>query len=91
MNELEKIRGEIDEIDDQLVRLLAKRFACSCQVAKIKNEIGKPVFDAKREAKLLEEIVKKAADLGLSGAITKRVFDEILHQSRRIQEAQTKE
>mgnify|MGYP006296987899 CR=1 FL=1 len=91
VDELETIGGEIDQIDEQLVQLLAKRFACSKRVVEIKNEIGKPVFDAQREAELLEIIIKKAEGLGLSATVSKAIFNEILHQSRRAQEARVKD
>ncbi len=90
VEELTHIRGEIDRIDDEIVRLLAKRFACSRQVAKIKNQTGTPVFDAEREARLLKVILEKSKAAGLAPEIAKAVFDEILHQSRRVQETETR-
>ncbi len=85
--ELENIRGQIDKIDSDLVRLLAERFACSRKIATIKIGMNKAVFDAEREAELLEKIITKAQDEKLSPAIAKAIFDEILHQSRRVQES----
>lgn len=49
MNQLEDVRKEIDEIDEQLARLFEKRMQASSEVAQYKIAHDMPVFDAARE------------------------------------------
>lgn len=54
MTELEKLRMQIDAIDQQIVRLLEERMDLSRSVGKIKTEKGLPVLDANREKEVLQ-------------------------------------
>lgn len=57
--EIERHRGEIDAIDQQLVDLLNKRAGHSLVIRGLKPEAKMGLFDAKRE----EEILTKVASL----------------------------
>ena len=41
---IEELRGRIDVIDEQLVRLLNVRVACAVEVGRLKHEAGLPVY-----------------------------------------------
>lgn len=86
MKTLQDIRHKIDEIDAKIMHLLANRFACSTAVANIKKETGMPVFDRAREEELFARLEQLAKKEGVPVAAAKGVFDEIVHQSRRVQE-----
>ena len=58
--ELRDMREQIDEIDDELVRLFAKRMAISAQVADYKKERKMPIYVPTREREILQEVAKKA-------------------------------
>ena len=58
--ELRDMREQIDEIDDELVRLFAKRMAISAQVAEYKKEHKMPIYVPTREREILQEVAKKA-------------------------------
>ena len=49
MEELVKLRDEIDAIDDQIVGLFERRMAVAENVAAYKRSVGKPVLDKERE------------------------------------------
>ena len=53
---LEELRQEINQIDDELVVLLEKRMKLVNQVATYKQETGKAVLDAKREEVILGRV-----------------------------------
>ena len=55
MNELEKIRKVINEIDEQMAKLFEKRMEAVSIVAKYKKEHALPIFDSSRENKLIEK------------------------------------
>lgn len=63
-NTLDKLRVEIDDIDSQLVDLLAKRSALTRKVGEYKSEIGMPIYVPSREAEL---IAKRRAEADLKG------------------------
>ena len=49
MSKLDVLRGNIDEIDHQIVHLFERRMAVTRAVGEYKQEIGMPVLDAARE------------------------------------------
>ena len=55
MDALEHARAEIDEVDAQLAALFERRMAAVLQVAEYKRAHGMPIFDAAREAAVLEK------------------------------------
>ncbi|MDE7282354.1 MAG: chorismate mutase, partial [Lachnospiraceae bacterium] len=54
--DLGELRIQIDEIDEQIVKLYEKRMDISSQVADYKIENGKSVFDKEREAQKLQKV-----------------------------------
>ena len=59
---LEEIRGQIDQIDRQMVDLFKARMEAAAQVAEYKREKGLPVLDAGRERALLGKIGDEAGE-----------------------------
>ena len=58
--ELRDLRNQIDEIDDELVKLFAKRMEISAQVADYKKENNLPIHVPAREREILQEVAKRA-------------------------------
>ncbi|MCF2596170.1 prephenate dehydratase [Pseudoflavonifractor phocaeensis] len=59
---MEELRGQIDEIDQQMVELFKARMEAASQVAEYKKEKGLPVLDAGRERALLGKIADQAGE-----------------------------
>ena len=59
--DLQDYRKQIDEIDDQLVELFARRMEVAGNIAQYKQEHGLPVLDSARERQKLQEICGKAS------------------------------
>ena len=57
---LQDLRKEIDDIDEQMTALFEKRMAIAEQVARFKIENKKPVFDRNRELEKLQSVSEKA-------------------------------
>ena len=53
---IEEIREKIDEIDGELMPLLAKRFALAKEAGEEKKRLALPVTDGAREKKILDKI-----------------------------------
>ena len=60
--DLNKLREEINEIDQEMVALFKKRMNVAASVAKYKKEKGLPVLDAARERALLGRISDMAGE-----------------------------
>lgn len=80
---LMETRELIDEVDRELISLLARRAQLSLRAGRAKA--GKPVRDAARERSLLEDRLRWAAEAGLDETSVRDLFDAILRSSRRIQ------
>ncbi len=79
---LRDARDVIDEIDLELLELLARRVEVAQRAARAKAKVGQSVRDPEREAELLLERQAKAEELGLDGLSTAEVFRAILGFSR---------
>ena len=58
--DLNKIRSEIDKIDDELVRLFCQRMHAAAQVADYKKANNLPIFQPARERAKLQDVAEKA-------------------------------
>ncbi len=87
--DLELIRKQIDQVDQELVSLLEKRMALVEQVVAFKKTSGKAVFDSKRE----EAIFKKVRSLIKNDQYQESIvsiFSDILKHSRQYQDKNIK-
>lgn len=84
--QLEEVRKEIDIIDDELVRLLVRRFDRAVQAARLKSEMGKNLFDGNREEAIIEAIRQMAQTEGVCEESDLKslesIFRELLHESK---------
>ena len=82
---IEELRGRIDVIDEQLVRLLNVRVACAVEVGRLKHEAGLPIYQPEREAQVLSKVRMSAADLSgpLTAEAVVRIFERIIDEARR--------
>ncbi len=59
---LEEIRKEISEINDEMLALFVKRMELSSQVAAYKKANGLPTLDRKREEAILQKVADNTSD-----------------------------
>lgn len=81
--ELAAARARIDALDRELLALLARRVEAAEEAARIKAASGLPVFDPTREAQLVEERRRWAAEMGLGPDAVAAVFRALLRLTRR--------
>lgn len=86
MNELNKWRKQIDDIDQDLITDLAKRMAIVRKIGKFKKDHSISAFDEKRWEQILETNLKKGAAAGFSKKFIKRIFGFIHQYSLKIQQ-----
>jgi len=78
------LRRRIDQIDDQLMKLLNSRSACAVEIGRLKRQIGMPVYQPEREKWILERAERNNPGPLDSGAV-RRVFERVIDESRRLE------
>ena len=84
MKDLIELRQEIDEIDQQMVKLFEKRMGVSAEVARYKIANGKKVFDKEREHEKLTKL-KAMAHNDFNRHGVEELFQQIMSMSRKLQ------
>ncbi|WP_440876464.1 chorismate mutase [Thalassotalea sp. PLHSN55] len=79
--DLNEIRKQITELDQQLLELFAKRRALTTNVAKSKVHQVRPIRDQQREQELLVRLIKQGKELGLDAHYVTSVFQTIIEDS----------
>ena len=86
-DKLTSLRDEIDEIDSDLVKLLQRRLQVTSKVGALKSGVGKPIYDAEREASLFAKRRAQASDAGLSPDLIEDVLRRLMRDSYVSQDA----
>ena len=79
--DLEKIRAQIDWIDDKILELFFERMNCAEKVLEFKRDNSLPIFNAARERDILHRASLSTDDSTYQGYI-KMLFSTILNISR---------
>ncbi len=87
--DLDIIRQEIDQIDDQIVKLLEERMHLVEGVVAYKKASGKPILDTNREAVIFEKVRSRVGDKRYQETIV-ATFSDILKRSRDYQDQNIK-
>lgn len=83
--EIREVRDLIDDIDRDIVSLLARRLLLARRAGRAKAGLGLGVRDARREAELLARRREWAEANGLDPAAVESLFEQVLRYSRRVQ------
>ena len=78
--DLAGLRGEIDDIDSELLQLLARRMEVSAQIGEYKKCNNVTVVQMDRWKKILADHVATGEEMGLSPQLINKVF-EAIHQA----------
>ena len=87
--DLDSIRQEIDQIDDQIVKLLEERMHLVEGVVAYKKASGKPILDSKRVAVIFEKVRSRVINKSYQETIV-ATFSDILKRSRDYQDQNIK-
>ena len=87
--DLTQLRGRIDAIDDELIRLFCQRMDVAAQIADYKKEHGLPILVPAREAEKLLDVAEKAGPEMAN--YTKELYTTLFRLSREYQSAHINE
>lgn len=88
MDDLVRIRERIDELDQEIVRLLKDRYENARLLGRIKSERGLEYRDPEREKIILRNIERASTTLGLEPKLVRPVFEHIFPLSVQAQKHQ---
>jgi chorismate mutase-like protein len=85
MTPIERCRDQIDQIDGQLMALLAARFEVCLQVGRLKETMGLPMMQNGRIVEVLRRTTQKAAQHGVSLPFAETMWRMIIEEACRLE------
>jgi len=82
------MRAQIDRLDEQLLKIVNQRAELALQIGFIKEQQDLAVYDPDRERHIFERM-KKANQGPLEDEAIVRLFEIIIDESRRLEDAKT--
>jgi len=76
---INSLRGQIDDIDDTIIRALRDRMQVSREIAKVKKDEKIIIFQANRWQEVLDKVLENAKKSNLNISFVKELY-EIIHQ-----------
>jgi chorismate mutase / prephenate dehydrogenase len=83
---LDDLRRRLNDIDRQLISLVAERKAVSSEVARVKRATGHPTRDYEREREVILGVRGIASELGVSPALAEELLRLLIRSSLTTQE-----
>jgi len=83
---LSALRRQIDELDNSLLELLARRMRISDEIGLYKKEHNMPILQAQRYDEILQNRISQAVEMGMDGEFMKNVLVAIHEESVRHQQ-----
>ena len=85
MRDLQSLREEIDQLDEQLWEVIGKRADVVRQIGEWKRQHGEQVVQPERWQEVLQHCQSVADKHGLSETVTQEVMEAIHNESVRIE------
>jgi chorismate mutase/prephenate dehydrogenase len=83
---LDQLRGELGQIDREILMLVAKRQATSIGIGQAKRELGLPTRDFRQEKDVVQRARKAAGDQGLPESLGEELVLAFIRASLTVQE-----
>lgn len=87
--ELDRLRKRIIELDDELIRLIGERREVVLEIGRMKRDLGLPVMDPAREARVVRRVAERSRELGVDEELTRDVIWRIISSARDTQNERT--
>ncbi len=78
MSGLEPFRRRLDELDEQIARLLGERFEICREVARYKSEHEIPMMQPDRVVRVRERYLRRGAEVDLPEEFTAELFELLI-------------
>ncbi|MCA0445451.1 MAG: chorismate mutase [Bacteroidetes bacterium] len=84
LDEMDKLRQQIDALDRQLVDLLNDRAKLANKIGEVKKTLALPVYNPKRETEVMQNVMNHSKG-PMEPAAIKRLFERIIDETRRLE------
>ena len=84
---INKIRSQIDHIDDKIISLIVERLQKVQKIGDIKKELKLPVYDKKREDIIINRLIEKTKNQ-LNANQIKQILKPIIDISKNLQRSE---
>lgn len=82
-NKIDSLRSKLDELDEEIISIIAERRTVSRQIAAVKEAEHLPLRDITRERSILNQRASSAGKRGLNPLLVRRIFRDIVEESTR--------
>jgi chorismate mutase len=79
--DIETTREEINKVDSNIIRLIAKRQDLAGKIARIKIRGGLPIHDKQRTTEVLESAFEQAVESKIDPVAVQKIFDILITMS----------
>jgi monofunctional chorismate mutase len=86
LEDIQTLRKRVDEIDDQIIKVLSERVKICKAIGETKKKQGLPVRDKSRENEVFIRVKEKAAKYQLDPAQIEMLYREIVNICSAVQE-----
>lgn len=87
--DIDAIRLKINQLDDELLRIFNERAALALEIGEVKQQLGLPVYDPKRE-KLIFQRMQQSNPGPLDNSAIIRLFERVIDESRSLERTYAK-
>ena len=84
--DLDQLRGELRDLDQQLLELMAKRQRLSRDIGAVKRAAGRSTRDFRQEREVISRARERAESIGLKGDIAEELMLLLIRSSLTVQE-----
>ena len=84
---INKIRSQIDHIDDKIISLILKRLQKAQKIGEIKKTLNLPVYDKEREDIIINRLLEKTRNK-LNANQIKKILKPIINISKDLQRSE---
>ncbi|MBN8707447.1 MAG: chorismate mutase [Bacteroidetes bacterium] len=84
LDEMDKLRQQIDALDRQLVDMLNDRAKLANKIGEVKKTLALPVYNPKRETEVMQNVMNHSKG-PMEPAAIKRLFERIIDETRRLE------
>lgn len=89
MSTLDSLRAQMQEVDRQILGLIARRLELATSIGEAKRADGLPLRDYDAERRVLERVAEQAERVGLQADVARGLFQTLIAEARNEQERLT--
>lgn len=82
---LVRLREVMSEVTDRLIELMGERRNLAIEIGRVKEELGLPVLDPAREARMVRQATVRARELGVDPEMARDIIWRIIASAREAQ------